>query len=459
MEKFDNRTYWCDLAYRIAYPVLGALSRQQLKATMPTELSTGYIVQNIDKITTEVHKKMTLKTKKLESELASLQKNLNSHRIDIKNFGNSDNDIEILGNTGKVTKPAWLANNQGSGAVIENDANPSKFKIKAIKDGKLVLSFRGQDKRHNNERYPVWIDYKSIKVDGKELLSQFVATWHDKPYKFEMPVKDGQVINLEVEQEYHQYSETELKDIILKLVLNEKRECSYLEALGRTLCGIAPWLELPFDDTEEGKRRQELLESAHKGIHNMVDATSADYVDFSKPNQALVDAAFLAQSFLRSPNNLWGGLDKETQQMVLKSLRSSRNITPYYNNWLLFSATIEAFFLSNDEQWDKMRVEYAVKKHHEWYKGDGAYGDGPDFHWDYYNSFVIQPMMVDIHMAMFKKKTMCGGRFANCIKSCYSFCRSSRTFYFSRRNISPYWAFTVLPYRKYASFRSDGFNA
>ena len=30
-----------------------------------------------------------------------------------------------------------------------------------------------------------------------------------------------------------------------------------------------------------------------------------------------------------------------------------------------------------------------------WYKGDGAYGDGEPFHWDYYNSFVIQPMLVD----------------------------------------------------------------
>jgi hypothetical protein len=28
--------------------------------------------------------------------------------------------------------------------------------------------------------------------------------------------------------------------------------------------------------------------------------------------------------------------------------------------------------------------------------GDGAYGDGDAFHWDYYNSFVIQPMYVDI---------------------------------------------------------------
>jgi hypothetical protein len=32
----------------------------------------------------------------------------------------------------------------------------------------------------------------------------------------------------------------------------------------------------------------------------------------------------------------------------------------------------------------------------EWYKGDGLYGDGAHFHFDYYNSFVIQPMLIDV---------------------------------------------------------------
>ena len=182
------------------------------------------------------------------------------------------------------------------------------------------------------------------------------------------------------------------------------RECTYLEALGRGLCGIAPWLELPADDTKEGKMREELLHLAHKGIRNLVDPKSPDYVDFSVPYQPLVDAAFLAQAFVRSPKNLWGGLDKETQEMVLKSLYSTRTIKPWYNNWLLFSAMIEAFFLAIDEPWDAMRIDYAIRKHNDWYKGDGAYGDGPDFHWDYYNSFVIQPMMVDIYQIMFNKK-------------------------------------------------------
>ena len=43
-----------------------------------------------------------------------------------------------------------------------------------------------------------------------------------------------------------------------------------------------------------------------------------------------------------------------------------------------------------------MRVDYALRQHDLWYKGDGAYGDGPSFHWDYYNSFVIHPMLLDV---------------------------------------------------------------
>src|SRR5699024_9098122 len=42
------------------------------------------------------------------------------------------------------------------------------------------------------------------------------------------------------------------------------------------------------------------------------------------------------------------------------------------------------------------RVTLAARTFESWYLGDGVYGDGPEFHWDYYNSFVIQPMYVDI---------------------------------------------------------------
>ena len=47
-----------------------------------------------------------------------------------------------------------------------------------------------------------------------------------------------------------------------------------------------------------------------------------------------------------------------------------------------------------------MRVDYALRQHEQWYRGDGAYSDGPAFHWDYYNSFVIHPMLVDVLAAV-----------------------------------------------------------
>jgi hypothetical protein len=57
---------------------------------------------------------------------------------------------------------------------------------------------------------------------------------------------------------------------------------------------------------------------------------------------------------------------------------------------------IEAALLRFDRDYDPMRIDYAVREHQSWYKGDGVYGDGPDFHFDYYNSYVIHPMLVDI---------------------------------------------------------------
>lgn len=62
----------------------------------------------------------------------------------------------------------------------------------------------------------------------------------------------------------------------------------------------------------------------------------------------------------------------------------------------MFSATVEAALLQFTGECQMEPIEYALKKHKEWYKGDGWYGDGPNFHFDYYNSYVIQPMLMDV---------------------------------------------------------------
>jgi hypothetical protein len=176
-----------------------------------------------------------------------------------------------------------------------------------------------------------------------------------------------------------------------------RRQSTHLEAVGRLLCGLAPWLEgEPGGDSAEEALRNRYREWARLAIKYGTDPHSPDAFNFGTNRQPLVDAAFLALALVRAPNELWAKLDATTKENLARALAETRKIQPGFNNWLLFSAMIEAFFCKFAQPWDTLRIDYALRQHQEWYKGDGVYGDGPEFHWDYYNSFVIQPMMLNI---------------------------------------------------------------
>ncbi len=176
----------------------------------------------------------------------------------------------------------------------------------------------------------------------------------------------------------------------------DRRNYTYLEALGRLLTGIAPWLENGPADGAEGKLRARYADLARASLAHAVNPASPDFMNFNKGAQPVVDSAFLAQAVIRAPKELWEKLPAQTKAQLVQALQSSRTIQPGFNNWLLFSAMVEAFFCRVGADWDKMRVDYAIRQHEQWFKGDGIYGDGPQFHWDYYNSFVIQPMLLEI---------------------------------------------------------------
>jgi len=169
-----------------------------------------------------------------------------------------------------------------------------------------------------------------------------------------------------------------------------------LEAFGRSLAGIAPWLELGPDDTPEGKLRAHYLDLTLRALVNATDTNSPDFLNFNKNSQPLVDTAFLALGLLRAPTQLWGKLDAQQRSNVVAALKSSRVLKPGESNWLLFSATIEAALWHFTGECEMKPIEYAVQRHEQWYVGDGTYGDGAQFHWDYYNSFVIQPMLLAV---------------------------------------------------------------
>jgi len=176
-----------------------------------------------------------------------------------------------------------------------------------------------------------------------------------------------------------------------------RRESTHLEAVARLLSGLAPWLEAePGDHPAEEVLRKRYREWARLAIRYGTDPQSPDAFNFGTNQQSLVDAGLLALAVVRAPNELWAKLDSQTKENLVRALAATRKLQPGFNNWLLFSAMIEAFFCKFGEPWDTVRIDYALRQVQQWYKGDGAYGDGPEFHWDYLNSFVIQPMLLTI---------------------------------------------------------------
>ena len=180
---------------------------------------------------------------------------------------------------------------------------------------------------------------------------------------------------------------------------------AYMECFGRLMAGLAPWLALPDDNTVEGQMRKELRELAVKSYAQAVDPNGADYLLWRQEGQTLVDAAYIAQSFLRAKEALWEPLDATTKARYIEEFTKLRRVNPPYINWLLFAAINEAFLLEAGATYDPMRMQVTVRKLQEWYVGDGWYSDGENtFHYDYYNSYVMHPMMIDVTETMSKHR-------------------------------------------------------
>ena len=198
-----------------------------------------------------------------------------------------------------------------------------------------------------------------------------------------------------------------LKDRRLNKVLMvspDRAPYACLEAFGRIMTGIAPWLELDGLEGSEAETQKIWRDLAIECIDAATDPRSPDFMNFDQGyGQSLVDAAFLAHSIVRAPVRLCENLDPRVRANLSAALKSTRKFTPYESNWLLFPAMVEAALLLIEGECDPAPVRRAAEAFERWYVGDGHYGDGEYFHFDYYNSFVIHPMYVDI-LRVFENK-------------------------------------------------------
>lgn len=231
----------------------------------------------------------------------------------------------------------------------------------------------------------------------------------------------------------------------------EGEKFAYFEAFARVFNGIAPWLELGVDTSEEGKIREKYTILTLKAISNAINSKSNDFIFVVEPKQSLVDVALFAQGLLRAKNQIWLNLPIKVQARLIRELKNTRIIAPYENHWLLYTAMIEAALLEFTGECDKERLVYGVRKFRDsFYVGDAIYSDGEDFEASYYNSLIIHPMLNDI-LSVMRKYGLQDGEFLD-----VQLMRSSRLASQLERVISPEGTYPLLG--KSLSYRCGVFH-
>ena len=215
---------------------------------------------------------------------------------------------------------------------------------------------------------------KGIKAKKKSSTQNDRSYWVSLAWKMAQPVLEN-MSNGELQKNMITEFSPSFDDRNKKVV--------YMETFGRLMAGIAPWLSSKPNNPEEAEKVKKLLDWALKSYKNSVDPESPDYLCWGISGQNLVDAAFIVESFLRAYDELWLPLDDLTKQRYIKELVKLREIDPPYTNWYLFSSVIESFLAKVGAPYDQFRVNTACRKVEEWYVGDGWYGDGPFFAFDY----------------------------------------------------------------------------
>ena len=117
-------------------------------------------------------------------------------------------DAKFIVYKGSEDKPiqeaGWMQKRNMRGCTLQMNGNETTFIIKTKGDVDVSIALRGPYKLDDSKKtVPVWVDYTSLTVNGKEVLSEKTAVWHDRPFTHVINAKAGETYIVSAKWQKH----------------------------------------------------------------------------------------------------------------------------------------------------------------------------------------------------------------------------------------------------------------
>lgn len=168
----------------------------------------GIMVNNDEEEAATATTTVATADKALIAEKTSTSDEPTTARIDITtplvDAEKPQSEVYVEGSETAENEADWMPKHNVRGYTLQKEGNEITFAIKVLNDVDITMSLRGKWELKNPKNKEEglkenWVDFTSVTVNGKEILSKAIAVWHNKPFRYTINAKAGKEYNIHAE--------------------------------------------------------------------------------------------------------------------------------------------------------------------------------------------------------------------------------------------------------------------
>lgn len=118
--------------------------------------------------------------------------NTTNARIDINTTYTEQQAFKVFVDDFEIAEEDWMRRYNQRGFSVQKRGVEESFKIQALIDADINLALRGPWEKVADKLIKHWVDYTSVTINGKDILSKEIAVWHDESYSYIIHAKKGE---------------------------------------------------------------------------------------------------------------------------------------------------------------------------------------------------------------------------------------------------------------------------